>query len=163
LATGRGLVTVGLGLAQLLLALVELVAGNRQRGVQLGHTFLPGAALHDNQIRGFKQHVLGRVESRGVGQRLQACGTGFECEKFGAVLAQRGSKAGGIDAQQRFTRFYVLAFAYQNLLHHTAVQALHDLHLTRRHDLAFAAHDFIYLGQIRPGQQAHHGNERQPQ
>ncbi|MNV76883.1 hypothetical protein D3C71_1702660 [compost metagenome] len=87
-ATGGRLVAFGDGFAQVFLALLELFAGNVDRGVQFGVAGLPRVALHFHQPRRLRQDFLGRHEGLAGGQRLEAGRLGQQRQVLGIVFAQ---------------------------------------------------------------------------
>ena len=128
-ALGRG--AARLHLDKLLLALRQLLAVDRQLGRQLRQAQLVELALaFDGAL--LLVAACGRWLERAVGcQRTQARRARAQRHALHLALAQPGSGAGLIDAQQELAGLDHLALLDQDLDHHATIQRLHDLQLPR--------------------------------
>jgi hypothetical protein len=68
------------------------------------------------------------------------------------------TKARLVDLDQQLVGLDDIALAHENLGDQPAVDALQDLHLFRRNDLALAAGDFVELRHGRPQDEQRHDN-----
>jgi hypothetical protein len=152
------LFVLGAHLDQFLLTLRQLLAGNRGRRFELAAPRLIQAPLLFGSARVFLEHLVRDLERDTLGQRPQTRGLGDQRRVLHAALAHRRHETRLVDAQQDLLGFDDITLVHQNLVHDTAVEALQNLQLPRRNDLALAARDFVDLADRRPHDEQREGH-----
>ena len=140
-----------------------MLSGNRDGRIEFRLLRLVELKLLGDDLRRLLGHLGWRHERLSVGQGLEAGRAGQEAKHLGAVFLDRRCEARLVDLDQQLAGLDDLAFTDEDLGHEATVDALQDLELAGRDDLAVAARDFIDPGDCRPEDENHEDDAQRAQ